>query len=353
MPSPQTIDAAAQYIATFSARADAYSVWIGDTWSVAYVDPYAQPRVWSPLTPEVVLNAFATMVPISGYMLGVESYSHVVALDIDRDDGMELGRRFCARLNELGGIGYLEASRRGCHLWIVVDQPRPGVLLRRALHAIIAESGFGPCPGAGHRPGANKNNKTVCSACKHAINPRDLVDELVAPHFDPRIELRPGSDRLSGPEALGHCLRMPTMPHQLTGKRYVLVSSAGEVISAKLAEMMVAIEFTPARIFNEAADRAPLPPAASPPTGLRYPFGIPKGEESASQILRDLWGSTEARPGHVIHCPAHDDQRPSLSILPDDQRAICRSPSCELNNNDHGRGTHELRAMAPSAGGPR
>jgi hypothetical protein len=41
---------------------------------------------------------------------------------------------------------------------------------------------------------------------------------------------------------------------------------------------------------------------------------------------------------------------PSLSILKDDQRVICFSPSCVLNNNGHGRGTYELTKMAPHAG---
>lgn len=347
MPSPQTIDAAALYISTFTGRDDAYSVWIGDTWSVAYVDPYATPRVWEPLTPHVVLKAFATKVPISGYILGTNSYTHVAALDIDREDGMALGKLFCARLNNLGGICYLEASRRGCHVWIVLDAPRPGVLIRRALHAIIKEAGFGDCPGSGQRAVIGKQTRPQCPVCHGATD-----EDVLLRHFDPRIELRPGSDRLSGPEALGHCLRMPTMPHPKTLSRYVLTSSDGYKVPSKLAEMMLEINHTPASIFNDAADRAPLPPAAAPPSGLRYPFGIPKGQESASEILRTLWGALDAQPGHLIHCPAHDDQRPSLSILRDDQRVICRG-NCELNNDGHGRGTYELRTMAPSAGGPR
>lgn len=301
MPKPATLDAALMYAATFAARQDAYSLWTGDTWRA----------IRMPLTPEVILEAFSTKMPVSGYMLGPDSRSQIVALDIDREDGLSLGKQFAARLNELGGVCYVEASRRGCHVWTLLDKPMPGVLLRRALKGLMHEAGLPE---------------------------------------DPKIELRPGSDRLSGEEALGHCLRMPTMPHPATKQRYVLVSSDGEILPTKLIEMMLEIRETRSEIFNEAAGRAPLPPPSQPPAGLRYPFGFPEGHESASDILRDLWGVQNAQPGHAVICPAHPDHRPSLSILRDDQRAICKVPGCDLNNNDRGRGTHELRAMAPAGG---
>ena len=66
-------------------------------------------------------------------------------------------------------------------------------------------------------------------------------------------------------------------------------------------------------------------------------------------MLRDLWGVENARPGKAVRCPAHDDRNPSLSILRDDKRVICKTPGCILNNDDHGRGTYELTRLAPGA----
>lgn len=49
------------------------------------------------------------------------------------------------------------------------------------------------------------------------------------------------------------------------------------------------------------------------------------GSVSAALIAR---GVLNAKPGRTVRCPAHDDKHASLSILPDDRRAICKG-SCE------------------------
>jgi hypothetical protein len=138
------------------------------------------------------------------------------------------------------------------------------------------------------------------------------------------------------------------MPHQRTGTRYALYDINGAKLPGKLTGLMMELDACPVSIIDEAAERAPLPPITSQPRELRYPFGQPEETDSASRILIELWGADyRAAPGKLITCPAHDDQRPSLSILRDDERAICRSPSCILNNDDNGRGLWELRTMAP------
>ena len=132
-----TEQAAGLYISTFSGRSDAYSIWSGEQWVATR----------KPLTPEVVIKAFTTKVPVSAYVLSPDSTTHLAMLDIDREYGMALGRKVAATLNGLGGIGYLEASRRGCHFWILMDATRPAVLIRRALRGLIAEAKLPPCPG--------------------------------------------------------------------------------------------------------------------------------------------------------------------------------------------------------------
>jgi hypothetical protein len=68
---------------------------------------------------------------------------------------------------------------------------------------------------------------------------------------------------------------------------------------------------------------------------------------TVTEVLRERWGVLNARPGHAVKCPAHEDARPSLSIARDDRRAFCKSPTCEIFNGGRGRGTYELFRMAP------
>lgn len=296
-----SLDLAAEvYAATFAGQRDAYAFWNGEHWQA----------VRKPLTAKVVLDAFNSGIPISAYVLGPESKTHIAALDIDRDDGYELGKRFGQHLTKLGGMGYIERSARGCHFWILIDRQLPAVLIRRALHALVSEAG--------------------------------LPD-------DRKIELRPASDRLNDAESLGHCIRMPTMPHQRTHKRHRLTSTNGEILSGKLAEMMLEIESCPAQVIMDAAERGPLPPLSGTPRDLRFPHGDPPDSESASDVLRDLWGVPNARPGRAVRCPAHDDRHPSLSIAKDDQRVWCKSGSCILSglNGEQGLGIYQLTQLAP------
>ena len=50
---------------------------------------------------------------------------------------------------------------------------------------------------------------------------------------------------------------------------------------------------------------------------------------SVSDALIARYGIERAAPGRNVRCPKHDDRQASLSILKDDERAICKSPVCE------------------------
>ena len=98
------------------------------------------------------------------------------------------------------------------------------------------------------------------------------------------------------------------------------------------------------------ADRAGLPPLPEPtpaeliefsqiehrrrtrPTSSMSDSPIDRFNASVtvSEVLRRDYG-LEARPGRAIRCPFHDDRHPSLSILPDDRRVVCHSPTCRLS----------------------
>jgi hypothetical protein len=343
-PDPRTLQAAEVYAATFSGRRDAYSYWTGEHWRLAERRT-GETEERLPLTAEVVIRAFSTGIPISAYSLAEDSTTHVACLDIDRSYGMKLGKDGLRVLARMGAIGYLEPSARGCHLWIVLDEARPGIFVRRMLRGLIAEAKMPPCPGSKQPPVLDDHGRSVCQGCPR---PAEKGEKLLERHEDPKIELRPAHDRLSSPDSVGICIRMPTMPHHRTGKRYVLIGSDGTVLPPRLTDMMLEVEWSPMGPLTELAELAPLPRLpASPPVDLMYPHGRPTATESASEILRTLWGMPEPKVGRANLCPAHDDQRPSLSIARDDQRVWCKNGACILSNDGRGRGTHELVALAP------
>lgn len=287
---------AEQYIATFAARDDAYAGWRNGTWVC----------VKEPLTANVIGNAFTGGPPVSAYLMTPESDTHVAAIDFDSDDGLDLAKRLRAAMAERGVTGYVELSRRGAHLWVVLDRRVAARTVRRALKGYLAAA---------------------------------QIPE------SPKVELRPSHDEIKA-DGYGSPIRMPTMLHPKTGLRYPLLEADDTPMPGKLAGMLLRIEPSSANAVVAMADTMrPTPRDAK--AGDRRPWDGPKVEGTASDILRSRWGAVDARPGHSIRCVAHDDKVASLSILADDQRAICKSPACPLNNNDRGRGTYELTRMAP------
>jgi len=292
------------YAFLFPARNDVYSRWT--------------PNGWRPLretmTETVVLDGLTGRGPsISGYMIAPPGVSHSVAIDFDRDDGMVQAMRL-ARLMSKGKMpAYVESSRRGAHLWMTLDEVTPARVIRTGLRA--------------------------------------MLQALDLDAHDPKIELRPGTDTVDE-DGLGHALRLPLMPHPKTGKRGTLRTARGELVNANLAGILLDWETAPASALYDWAERykpPPLEPDQMPRAGRNPHEPFPEDDSLASDILRELWGAERAMPGRSVKCPAHEDKLPSLSILRDDKRAICKAPHCVLNNNDRGRGTYELRQLAPHA----
>jgi hypothetical protein len=295
---------ATYYVHLFPARNDVYSRWTPDGWR----------PVREPLTPEVALAGLTKQGPsISGYMIAPDSTSHSFAIDFDSDTGAADAVRLAEVMEAAGAPVYLEASRRGAHLWGALEKVLPARTIRRALRAFCVDAGL--------------------------------------PDKDPKIELRPGTDTISE-GGLGHALRLPMMPHPVTGSRGILTRH-GARIGTTLADTLLAIDLVPASVL---VDRAatyvpPVDPSNIDPR-LLAPRRIRDGDDyweqvTVSEILRSDWGVANAVPGRAVRCPAHDDKVPSLSILRDDRRVICKAPGCILNNNDHGRGTYELHKLAP------
>jgi len=299
---------ATYYVALFAPRVDAYSAWT--------------PKGWRPvrqeLTPQVALAGLTKKGPaVSAYMIDTESESHVLAYDFDTDDGMDQAFVLASVIQDLGGAAWVESSRRGAHVWCPLQRPMPAKMIRRAARSFL-ESAL----------------------------PEDAAD--------PHIEVRPGSDTIAE-GGLGHPLRMPCMPHPKTGKTGIMYSAARARLGPTLAAILLEMTNTTPAALIEKRSTMWSPTIKGLPKVYRTTYQPdtedPYEDASASDILLSLWGVQNARPGKAVRCPAHDDRNPSLSILRDDKRAICKTPGCILNNDDHGRGTYELTQLAPGGEG--
>jgi len=289
------------YLATFAPRLDVYSVWTEDGWR-----PVREPIPIAAIRAALYHHGPA----ISAYMIAPGSVTHVAAIDFDTDDGLAQAHRLGRFMAEQDLVAYIEESRRGAHLWCVLDYPISAVSCRQALRALM----------------------------QHADIPEDV-----------HIELRPGSDYVKA-DGLGHALRMPMMPHPKTGLRFILADPVTrQPLGKTMAEVLLNVQINNHEKFAAWAERWKRPPLEVVPKQYHETYHGPDefADASASDILRERWGVMNARPNKAVRCPAHNDEHPSLSILADDKRAICKAPHCVLNNNDRGRGTYELTIMAP------
>ena len=303
------------YAALFPARSDVYSAWVPEVgWR----------PVREPLTAAVVLDGLTRQGPaISGFMIAPGSMTHSLAIDFDTPDGLEQGFETARAMAGAGLPAYIETSRRGSHLWAILDRLGTAKAARRAMRAFLATA---------------------------LTDPEDV-----------HIEIRPGSDTVEAEwathvkgavygDGLGHALRLPFMPHPKTGVVPQFMDATGRVLGPTIAAALLEVELGDAGIVEEWSKKwSPV----TKPSDLTKEYKDPHNygpdafeNASASQILRDLWGADRAVPGRSIRCPAHDDKVASLSILRDDRRVICKSPSCILNNGDRGRGTFELTSLA-------
>jgi hypothetical protein len=283
-------DIARVYWATF-AGAPRYSIWdrARNHWAPIHGDP----------TREQIVDALTRDgPPLAPFFLDNDSMTHVLAIDADGDDGWDVVMAVASYLRGCGIAGYGERSRRGGHLWIVVDRVLPAIVGRFAILAAIE--------GAGSDPG------------------------------DSKIELRPSSDRRVSPFG-GDSLRGPWMAHPATGQRAGLLDMVtGEPLADGVGAALVALELADHRAIGALAEHY-KPPARGLPEPRRG--RIEPG--SVSAVLRQRFGThdTRNRPieaGKSIVCPFHEDTNPSMKIAEDDRRAWCHSPRCVAHENGRG-----------------
>lgn len=295
-------DVAEIYRSTFAPRTDAYADY--DFNEKHWVS------VRSELTPARIVDGLKNPRPVSAYMEDREGATHVGAIDFDLDDGWDLGVVVASVLVKAGAFPMLERSRRGAHLWLVLDRVIPGTTVRMGLRAFVGRA----------RPGADRDDK---------------------------VEILPKRLEQRGPTTVGSPLRMPMMSHPLTGHRYPLCDGAGRPLGKTISEILVDVVPTDARIIETAAASIHVPISeARVPSNLRRP-AMEGGDVIA---ILEAAGVHRAAPGRSVRCPLHDDRVASLVISRDGERVWCKSPACPASNNERGLGANQLmEALRPHA----
>ena len=294
-------------VTTFAGRRDAFNRWTGSQYVALREE----------LTSDVALEAIGSRRAVGAYFLPPSGETHVAAIDLDRPDGFELAKLVAQGMARGDVPAYVEPSEGGrAHLWVVADAVLPAIVWRRALRTWLADADV--------------------------------------PTDDPKVELRPASDRLAAPDSLGSALRMPTMPHPRTGHRFPLCDAFGQSLGRSLGEMLLAVDWAPSAAVIAAAEAWQPPEQPLAAAGQPRPHYQGEGpierfnrEVGVSAVLARDWGAVNAQPGRSIRCPAHDDRNPSLSVARDDSRAWCHSPACDLHGPDGaGHDAYSLWSLA-------
>ena len=213
-------------------------------------------------------------ITLGSYVLDPESCGRFMVLDADDAPG---GRRLQALAQVLGQLdcqSYLEASRRGGHLWFFFDEPLPGREIRRFGKGLLA-------------------------------------------HFNiPEMELYPKQDALrSGP---GSLIRMPFGVHRKSGRRYGFYTSKGEPLAPTLREQISVLgeaETVPERLFDlySAYASAPAPKPDFEPIDAPGEL-VSDRIKAATSCYEFISQYVELDDLGRGHCPFHDDQTASFSI---------------------------------------
>jgi hypothetical protein len=279
------------FIGDFSARHDAY---VRDS----------RAHIGETLDAELLDTALRKGFSVSGYMAWPEGdtfWTQVGAMDFDMEDGFQRATTVRSFLGSQGMDSLLVASRRGAHLWVHTDwQPLPAATMRRAL----------------------SNALTLCDV--------PLEKAEVFPKRS-RAEWGVGA------------LRFPLMRHPKTGVTYPAYDPDDDAEIADVRTLVIVM--ADLVTSSDALERLAGPEEGQAPyprhTALwGRPIGVRDDAPLVTQLLTGL--GLDAIPGRSVRCPFHDDRHASLQISPDDMRAWCKSPECQLYNDGRGLGSVEL-----------
>jgi hypothetical protein len=233
--------------------------------------------VHEPLNLGHLLDHLRGEITLGAYLLDQESRARFVVLDADDAQAWERLGHLARMLAEENVPTYLEASRRGGHLWLFLAGPVAARDVRAFGHGLLAA---------------------------HEIE---------------GVELYPKQDQLAdGP---GSLIRMPFGVHRLTGRRYGFYTADGSPLAPTVREPIYALktpETVPEAAFEAYRSFVPPQPAAAvtePPeelTGM-----LSERIKSAVKVLEFVSQYVDLKPtasGAIGLCPFHDDDHPGFGV---------------------------------------
>lgn len=229
--------------------------------------------IHSPLVSAHLVAHLRGEITLGAYLLDPSSYAKYIVFDADSEAQLNHLASASASLAERGVPSYLEASRRGGHLWLFFAHPVPGSEARR----------FGR------------------SLSEHY----HLTD----------IELYPKQDQAKdGP---GSLIRLPFGIHRKTGRRYGFLTPSLQPLPMAPKEQLrlLSSHETVPDAFSHAI------PQASSQAAKRLPGGVERLTDPLSTRIKDSISVLDFVSRYVDlsasgrgHCPFHDDQHASFAV---------------------------------------
>lgn len=230
--------------------------------------------IHSPLVSAHLVAHLCGEITLGAYLLDPSSHAKYIVFDADTEAQLDHLASASASLAERQIPSYLEASRRGGHLWLFFPHPIPGSEARR----------FG----------------RTLSERYH------LTD----------IELYPKQDQArNGP---GSLIRLPFGIHRKTGRRYGFLTPTLQPLpmSPKEQLRLLADPETVPDTFLHA-----IPTQVSPQAKKRLPGGVEQLTDPLSTRIKDsisvldfVSQYVDLSPSGRGHCPFHDDQHASFAV---------------------------------------
>ncbi len=240
--------------------------------------------VHAPLNRRMLSDHLRGVETLGAYVLDPESQARFMVFDADDEPNRRRLVALSRVMAQLSCPTYLEASRRGAHLWFFFDEPRPGEAVRMFGHGVMAYF--------------------------------TLSD----------IELFPKQNVLRD-EGPGSLVRLPFGVHKKSGRRYGFYTPDGEPLAPTLSAQILALsqpQTVPERLFTHYGEYSAVelpPPVFEPVDGVGdRPSDRIKAAVSCYDFVRQYVPLSASGRGQ---CPFHDDQVASFSVNPQDNYWHC------------------------------
>lgn len=230
--------------------------------------------IHEPLTTSHILAHLRGELTLGTYLLNEKNLAHFIVLDADTHENFLRLAKTAQQLTAHGLPNYLEASRRGGHVWLFFEQPVGAKEARQFGKGILAT---GKVEG---------------------------------------IEVYPKQDKLvDGP---GSLIRMPFGVHRKNGKRYSFYTPDGKRLGQTITDQALLLSH-PLTVSNIALSAYQIAPEA-PIKGKETMTPVEGSESLSTQIKRSISlvafisQYVELSSTGVGKCPFHDDEHPSFAV---------------------------------------